>query len=292
MRIEMKIGFYTAALGELEIDKAIEWAGQAGFKSLEISAWPESKHVNLSKPSSLEDIRRRAEARGMTVSSLGYYPNNLDADKAKRARHISHLKDLIVAAGKSAIGIVSTFAGANLQLDFDENIHEFVEVFGPIADLAKQHNVKIAIENCPMLDDRSTPTNIAYSPQNWSIMFKELGASNVGLELDPSHLVWQFIDPAHATSKFSQKVFIVHLKDTEILRERLNDIGIMGQGWWRYRLPGFGQIDWPKFFKSLADGGFDGCMNIEHEDPVWSGTEEKTKEGLMKSLAYLKRRVR
>jgi len=291
MWIRMKIGFYTAALGELEIDKVLEWASQAGFKSLEISAWPESKHLNLRKPSSLEDIRRRAETRGMTVSSLGYYANNLDADRAKRARHISHLKDLMVAAGESAIGIVSTFAGANLQLDFDQNIHEFVEVFGPIADLARQHDVKIAIENCPMLDDRSAPTNIAFSPQNWSIMFKELGASNVGLELDPSHLVWQFIDPVNATSKFSQKVFVVHLKDTEIFRERLNEIGIMGQGWWRYRLPGFGQIDWPKFFKSLADGGFDGCMNIEHEDPVWSGTEEKIKEGLTRSLAYLERRV-
>jgi sugar phosphate isomerase/epimerase len=111
------------------------------------------------------------------------------------------------------------------------------------------------------------------------------------LELDPAPLVWQLIDPVLAAREFSQKVFVIHLKDTEVLKKRLNEVGIIGQGWWRYRLPGFGQIDWPGFFKSLAEGGFQGCMNIEHEDPVYSGREDRIKEGLVKALAFAKKSI-
>jgi sugar phosphate isomerase/epimerase len=286
----MRIGFYTAILGELNIEEAIKWAGQVGFGSLEISAWPESKHINLERAPTLEEIKKRAEEQGIAISNLGYYPNNLEANETKRATHHKHLRNLIAAAGESGVGIVSTFAGANSERDFEGNIRDFVETFGPIADLAKQVQVRIAIENSPMVH-RGMPTNLAYSPENWAIMFKELGAENVGLELDPAPLVWQLIDPVLAAREFSQKVFVIHLKDTEVLKKRLNEVGIIGQGWWRYRLPGFGQIDWPGFFKSLAEGGFQGCMNIEHEDPVYSGREDRIKEGLVKALAFAKKSI-
>lgn len=286
--MRMKVGFYTAILGESSIEETIEWASKVGFESLEISAWPESKHMNLEKPSTLDDIKKKADEHGITVSNLGYYPNNLEPNGERRAKHHKHLKALIAAAGEAGVGIVSTFAGANTERDFDGNIRDFVETFGPIADLAKQVQVRIALENSPMVH-RGMPTNIAYSPENWAIMFKELGAENVGLELDPAPLVWQWIDPVLAVSKFSRKVLVVHLKDTEISKERLNEVGTIGQGWWRYRLPGFGQIDWPGFLGALADAGFQGCMNVEHEDPVYSGREERIKEGLVEALAYVKK---
>jgi sugar phosphate isomerase/epimerase len=52
------------------------------------------------------------------------------------------------------------------------------------------------------------------------------------------------------------------------------------EGWWRYRVPGLGQVDWSGVVDALYEGGFTGVLSVEHEDPVWGGTEEKVKQGL------------
>jgi sugar phosphate isomerase/epimerase len=51
-------------------------------------------------------------------------------------------------------------------------------------------------------------------------------------------------------------------------------------GWWRYRVPGLGQVDWVRLIDALYEGGFDGVLSVEHEDPVWGGTEAKVQVGL------------
>ena len=51
-------------------------------------------------------------------------------------------------------------------------------------------------------------------------------------------------------------------------------------GWWRYRLPGSGEVDWPGFLGALARAGYDGVVSVEHEDPVWTGTVERVTHGL------------
>jgi sugar phosphate isomerase/epimerase len=51
-------------------------------------------------------------------------------------------------------------------------------------------------------------------------------------------------------------------------------------GWWCYRVPGLGQVDWLRLVDALYEGGFDGVLSVEHEDPVWGGTEERVEIGL------------
>jgi sugar phosphate isomerase/epimerase len=58
-------------------------------------------------------------------------------------------------------------------------------------------------------------------------------------------------------------------------------------GWWRYRIPGRGEIDWTEFVASLNAVGYDGVLSIEHEDPELEGTEDKVKQGLAIGLAHL-----
>jgi sugar phosphate isomerase/epimerase len=55
-------------------------------------------------------------------------------------------------------------------------------------------------------------------------------------------------------------------------------------GWWRYRAPGLGDVDWSRLIEVLREGGFDGVLSVEHEDPVWGGDEAKIKTGL--EIAY------
>ncbi len=93
----------------------------------------------------------------------------------------------------------------------------------------------------------------------------------MGLQFDPSHLVWQFMDPVAAAREFADKIYDVHLKDTEILWHIVRRGGIQpvnNARWWRFRVPGYGSVDWKGFFSVLAEIGYTGAMNIENEDAV------------------------
>src|SRR5919202_1684059 len=92
---------------------------------------------------------------------------------------------------------------------------------------------------------------------------------NLGLNFDPSHLIWQGIDYEQALRAVADRVFLAHAKDTEIFAERLQQVGYFGRGWWTYRLPGHGRIDWRRWLALLDEVGFDGVVSIEHEDRDW-----------------------
>jgi sugar phosphate isomerase/epimerase len=94
----------------------------------------------------------------------------------------------------------------------------------------------------------------------------------VGLQYDPSHLVWQMMDPIQTAREFVDKIYDVHLKDTEIRWDVLRRGGINPVNraqWWAYRLPGLGSINWSEFFSVLQRVGYTGAMSIEHEDALY-----------------------
>ena len=108
----------------------------------------------------------------------------------------------------------------------------------------------------------------------------------LGLEFDPSHLVWQGIDWAAQLRKWIERVHHVHAKDTEIFKDRLEANGFFSGGWWRYRLPGYGCVDWHKLTSILKEKGYQGAICLEHEDGIFLG--ERRVEGLEKAYATLK----
>ncbi|HAM39326.1 MAG TPA: sugar phosphate isomerase, partial [Elusimicrobia bacterium] len=142
--------------------------------------------------------------------------------------------------------------------------------------------IRIMIENCPMegWQVEGLPGTISYSPELWDEMFSVIPNKNFGLNFDPSHLYWLQIEYLQPIKRFSKYIFHVHAKDTEIIKDKLNDVSIYGKDWWQYRVPGLGEINWSKFIKALKEINYNGVVSIEHEDPIYSGTEEKIKEGL------------
>jgi len=143
--------------------------------------------------------------------------------------------------------------------------------------------------------------NLATSPVGFETLFKAFGNSPfVGLQYDPSHLVWQMMDPIQTARDFADKIFDVHLKDTEIRWPILRRGGIVpvdGAEWWRFRLPGLGSIDWPAFFTVLQDVGYTGAMSVEHEDALYDPPDgegdfsEGCKTGFRMAYRYLKQYV-
>jgi sugar phosphate isomerase/epimerase len=80
------------------------------------------------------------------------------------------------------------------------------------------------------------------------------------------------MDPVQAARDFVDKIYDVHLKDTEILWPIVRRAGIEpldGTRWWRFRIPGSGSMDWKGFFTALEEVGYSGALNIENEDPFY-----------------------
>lgn len=294
----MKLGFLTAALPGLSLEECADWGANNGFEMIEIACWPvgegkERRYAGVSHidVDTLDDaeahhIIEMLSSRGLTISSLAYYPNHLHPDQDHRERINEHLRKVIVAAQRLGVPIVGTFIGRDQSKSVPENFVTFREVWPPLVKFAAEHNVKIAIENCPMIfsyDEWPGGANLAYSPAIWREMFSIIPDENFGLNLDPSHLIWQMIDYERAVYDFKDRIFHVHAKDMEINRDGLYQNGVMsvGMGWQIPRLPGLGEVRWDRFISALYGAGYDYVLSIEHEDRNFEATEELVKRGFL-----------
>jgi sugar phosphate isomerase/epimerase len=293
----MKLGILTAPFADTALDKVADWAKLAGFEALEIACWPASggearryagtSHINVDglDESQSSEIAAMLRARGLAISGLGYYPNPLHADAAQRDNVIGHLKKVITAAGMMNVKVVNTFVGGDRTLTLDQNWERASKIFPDIVKHARDNGVTLAFENCPMIfskDEWPGGHNIAYNPRIWRRIFEAWGDA-VGMNYDPSHLVWQMIDNERFIREFGNRMVHVHAKDLMIDREGLYENGIMsvGIGWQVPRMPGLGDIDWAKTFAALYRAGYDGPVIIEHEDRTFEGSDEKVKRGFL-----------
>jgi len=294
----VKLGFLTACMPERPLEDVARWAGEHGYEALELAAWPTigdrpftASHLAADAFGAREAERVGAAlARyGLTLSALAYYENNLHPDPAERDAIHAHLRACIDAAAVLGGVPVGTFVGRDPGRSVAENLREAERILPPLAGYAQERGVKLMIENCVMegWHPDGYPGNLAYSPELWEWMF-ELG---LYLNFDPSHLLWLGIDPIAALAPYVDRVAHTHAKDAETFPAQRDRYGFFGRtstrtedpwdmGWWRYRIPGLGQVDFRRYLDTLYEGGFDGTLSVEHEDPVWGGSPEKIEQGL------------
>jgi sugar phosphate isomerase/epimerase len=293
----MKLGFLTACLPNRSLEQIAAWASENAFEALEVAAWPDlgdrpftATHIRVESFSErdADAVRALFDRYGLELSSLAFYDNNLHPDPAQRSAINTHVAACIDAAALLGVPTVGTFVGRDPGLPVADNLRAAERVFAPLVERAGEKGVRIIIENCVMegWHPDGYPGNLAYSPELWEWMF-DLG---LYLNYDPSHLVWMGIDPVEAVRPYVDRVVHAQAKDIEIFPERRNRYGWPGRavvredpwdvGWWRYRVPGLGQVDWRRLVDTLYEGGFDGVLSVEHEDPVWGGTEDRVRTGL------------
>jgi len=299
----MHLGILTAPFEDMALADVAAWAGGNGFSALEVACWPASggekrryagtSHIDvtgLTETAGVAISEQLAE-HGVTISALGYYPNPLHADADHRAEVIGHLMKVITAAGVMGVPVVNTFVGGDRALSLDENWPRAIEVFNPVVAHAQASGVLLCFENCPMIfsrDEWPGGHNIAYSPKIWRRIFAQWGDA-VGMNFDPSHLVWQFIDQTRFIKEFGPHMGHVHAKDVMVDRDGLYENGTMsaGMGWQIPRLCGLGDVDWPDFFSGLYRAGYDGPVIIEHEDRLFEGSADKIKRGFLRARDVL-----
>ncbi|HLW65790.1 MAG TPA: sugar phosphate isomerase/epimerase [Gemmataceae bacterium] len=297
----MQLGFVSAILGDLSLEEVFSFAADEGFGCVEVMCWPPGKadrryagvcHLDVSDFSEkqADSVRKLAQLRGVAISGLGYYPNPLDGDAGHRKMVAEHLKKVISAAPKLGVNVVNTFIGRDHRRNVEENLALMKEVWPGIVKHAEVCSVRIGIENCPMLfsnDEWPGGKNLAISPDLWRRLFAELQSSNIGLNIDPSHLIWQQIDAARCIREFGKQIVHVHAKDERIDQDELYEHGVLGLGWHKPKLPGLGDVNWGAFFSALTDTGYNGPVCIEVEDRAFEGSLEDRKRALRQSKRFL-----
>jgi len=301
----MQLGFVSAVLPEFTLDEVLAFAADEGFACVEPMCWPlggvDRRYAGVTHIDVLrftEDdagrIQDLLQIHDMRLSGLGYYPNPLDPDAAARTVVVEHLKKVIRAAALLEIRLVNTFIGRDPAKSVDANWPLFQQVWRDIVQVAEAEGVNIAIENCPMLfsnDEWPGGKNLAVSPSLWQAIFDAIPSPHLGLNLDPSHLIWQQIDCARCIRQFGSRIFHVHAKDERIDRDRLNARGILGMGWHIAKLPGLGDVKWGEMFAALTDVSYQGPVCIEVEDRAYEGTLEDRKRALRQSKRFLEQFV-
>ena len=274
----MYVGILTGPFGREDLEIVAAFAGEYGFGGLEVAAGPGSKHIDTSNftPERAEEIKILMEKRLLQISAVGAYTNVTDGDPARRAANIQTLNNAIDAAALLGVQVVTTMAGLppNGKDRFKSIEEDCLEVFPAILEHAADKGVSLALENW-------TATNIQ-NLAHWQRLFEVLPHSNLGLNFDPSHLLWQDIDYIEAVDKFADRIFHTHGKDTEVKTHVKRIVGNQGSGWWRYVIPGLGQIKWGEYIAALRRNGYNGVISIEHEDDAL-----EREEGFLIGKKYL-----
>jgi sugar phosphate isomerase/epimerase len=266
----------------------LDFVKAEGFTSIQLRINPDQVD-----DAAIAGIKQKIQSSGLYVSSLACDGNHIDPDPALREKQNKFTIKCIELCGKLGIpnigGQSGKIVGKPLQEQVDEVVRVYTEKYFPVCE---KNNVRI------LWEPYAGGPNIATSPVGWEALFKSLhDSSHVGLQFDPSHLVWQFMDPVQAARDFVDKIYDVHLKDTEILWHIVHRAGIEpvnGVRWWRFRVPGYGSVDWKGFFSVLAEAGYQGAMNIENEDQFYypaymnGNFTEQYKRGFRVAHEYLK----
>jgi sugar phosphate isomerase/epimerase len=303
----MEFGFLSSFLPEYCFEQVVDFAADNGFACVEMAGWPVGEaerryagvtHINMSELTDerVEYIKEYTRIKNVFISGIGYYPNALSADLEQRQTAIEHIKACILGAERLGIPVVNTFIGKNRELPMDANWKEFLSVWPELIQFAEEHQVKVAIENCPMYFWTEWPSgeNLACTPAFWRKMFAEIPSNYFGLNYDPSHLAWQRMDYVKQIYNFNNKLFHFHVKDAKFYQEKFDEVGTYAAPLEYYapKLPGLGDIDWGKVVSALNDVGYKGAFILEIEDRAYEDTLEDRLNALKLSRDYISNFIR
>jgi sugar phosphate isomerase/epimerase len=198
------------------------------------------------------------------------------------ARAIEELKNTARAAQRFGISVVNGFTGSSIwHLNYsfppvppamiDRGFDLLAERFNPILDVFGECGIRFALE--------VHPTEIAFDIYSAERALDALGhREEFGFNFDPSHLLWQGVDPVAFIRAFPDRIYHVHVKDaivtldgkSGILASHLN-FGDARRGW-DFRSPGRGAVNFEEIMRALNDIRYEGPLSVEWED---SGMERE-----------------
>ena len=247
------------------------------------------------------DLQKNADEVGKTFVDAGLLLGSVDLpdyhglaspDTGRRAEaaavNTEYIRKCVAFGAKNFFVVVQV---EDVERSRAENFKYAVEGYGALADVLEECDAWIVIEGFP------TPAIIVTTPESYRAFIRECPA-RVAVNFDPSHLIRMGIDPIRFLREFAPHVKHVHGKDTEIFTEALYEYGHQeppllaknhgyGGVYWRYTIPGHGQMRWREGFGILEEAGYQGCVSVELEDENFNGSEEGEKQGFILSREFL-----
>jgi sugar phosphate isomerase/epimerase len=310
----MKLGVFTVLYNEKPLEEVARYVSGLGYEMVELAAWRASNHLDIDQVLSNQGYRTKLlsllKQYNLEISALS---NHLDGqmilgpldwttdawapvrdpdEKVKWA--IQRTKDTARAAAALGVNVVVGFTGSQVWGQWysfpEDNIKAyedawkvFAERWHPILDVFKSEGVRFALE--------VHPTEIAYNVETSEDCLKAIdNRPEFGLNFDPSHFVWQMIDPVIFIKKFGDRIYHAHAKDSELQEDEITRSGVIPNGPWarpnrgfRFRVPGWGNVNWRRIMTALLSVGYDYVLSYEHEDPVMS-----REDGCEKNIDFLR----
>lgn len=245
----------------------LAFAAQAGYEGVVVTP---SKEFNPElSDSAIDQILATARNAGIRIVSIEYFgPSHTDRDAGKRAAANAEFVRALEFGHRLGCKFVGTFSGGSPGRNMQDQAKAYADVFNEkYLPVCEKLDISMGWENYP------TGENFATVPAAMQAVFDLVQSKRLGLEFDPSHFVRQYIDPISVAWHFKDRILAVHAKDTEIIKPVLQQVGIAGHGWWRYRIPGQGIVNWPEFLTVLLQIGFKGGIAVEHEDQFWDSRD-------------------
>ena len=307
----MKLGVFTVPLGGMSLDEACAYLASKGVQMVEIGCGgcPGKAHcdpeVLLNDDAKCQEFLDTIHKHGLEISALSAHGNMVHPDPEVAAAYEKDFTNAILLAEKLGVSVVNTFSGCPgggpedktpnwvtcpWPDDFSATLeYQWNEVLIPYwkkkVAFAKEHGVhKIALELHPGFCVYNTKT---------LLKLREAVGPEIGANFDPSHLIWQGIDPAEGVRLLGgDAIHHVHAKDTHLDRANIQKMGVMSttdygrilERPWTFRTVGYGtdETTWKEFISMLRLVGYDGTLSIEHEDSLMS-----VEDGLEKAIQFL-----
>jgi sugar phosphate isomerase/epimerase len=308
----MKIGISTFLFPDWSLEQVAKYVAALGYEMVELPIWEGNKHLDMTAVLKGQGkvIRKMLAEHGLAISAINnatagqlvlgphdqstdaWAPSNVPEEKVKYG--IERMKMAAQAASELEVPVVTGFVGSHVWDKWyifppmNEQLYEagwqvFAERWGEILDIFKQYGVKFALE--------VHPTEIAYNIETAAQALKALDhRPEFGFNFDPSHFVWQLIDSVIFIKTFGERIFHCHAKDAELQEDEVHRSGVIPTGGWmrpdrgfRFRVPGWGQVNWRRIITALVTVGYDYVLSFEHEDPVMS-----PEDGAEKAIEYLR----
>ncbi len=310
----MKIGVITNLLGNLSLEEALEYFTSKGIEMVEIGCggYPGDAHADpkvlLSDEAKLEEFKALIKKYNVEISALSCHGNPVHPNKEIAKEFDEAIRNTILLAEKLDIHQINTFSGCPGDCetskypnwvtcpwpnDFGEILEwQWNEVLIPywkdLVAFSKAHGVdKIALEMHPGF--------CVYNPESL-LKLREAVGPEIGANFDPSHLIWQGIEPVAAIRALKGAIFHFHAKDTKVDKYNTAVNGVLDvkpygdeiNRSWVFRSVGYGNDEtyWKDIISNLRMVGYDYAISIEHEDSIMSQNE-----GLSKAVDMLKRVV-
>jgi sugar phosphate isomerase/epimerase len=292
------VTLFTGQWADLPLTELAKKASDWGYDGLELACWGDhfdpakgaadsaycEQQKNILKEYNLSVYSISHHLAGQLVCDLNndarsdvFAPSDCAGDpEKKRTWAVETMKQTAIAAKNMGLKVVNGFTGSSIwhliysfppvsEKQIEDGFKYFSDMWNPILDIFDENGVKFALE--------VHPTEIAFDIITAERALEAIGRREAfGFNFDPSHLLWQGVDPVKFIKTFPDRIYHVHMKDAMVTLDGTSgilssylDFGQPGRGW-DFRSLGRGEVDFEEIIRALNEIGYDGPLSVEWED--------------------------